>query len=202
MKIKHLFNQSGILVLSAVITLGLFVFMAQLLNNEHPATGTPSEAPVIDVVQAKPEPIKPNRPTKLEPPKPLPDIERVIPSQGEPGNTEISPATVEPSIAQHTENFSNNTDTEALPLVQTSPQYPIDAAQNGKEGYVIVGFDISEKGTVINTRVIDANPKRIFDKAALQAVKMWKYKPKLMQGKAIVQTNQTVQLDFTLDQKI
>lgn len=91
---------------------------------------------------------------------------------------------------------------EALPVVQVSPRYPIDAAQSGKEGYVVVGFDITADGTVSNVRVLDANPKRVFDKAALSAVQNWKYKPKFDAGKAVAQLNQQVQLDFKLDQKI
>lgn len=198
-----LVSRTGLILASALITLGLFVFMAQLINNPQPVTGQASDAPQINILMAERTPIPPKEKTKPEPPKPIPARERVsVPGETSESLT-FTPETFMPEMPTQTTLYTQSAMTaEALPVVQVSPRYPIDAAQSGKEGYVVVGFDITADGTVSNMRVLDANPKRVFDKAALSAVQNWKYKPKFDAGKAVAQLNQQVQLDFKLDQKI
>ncbi|MEN8617364.1 energy transducer TonB [Shewanella baltica] len=198
-----LVSRTGLILASALITLGLFVFMAQLINNPQPVTGQASDAPQINILMAERTPIPPKEKTKPEPPKPIPARERVsVPGETSESLT-FTPETFMPEMPTQTTLYTQSAMTaEALPVVQVSPRYPIDAAQSGKEGYVVVRFDITADGTVSNVRVLDANPKRVFDKAALSAVQNWKYKPKFDAGKAVAQLNQQVQLDFKLDQKI
>ncbi|ABN59720.1 energy transducer TonB [Shewanella baltica] len=198
-----LVSRTGLILASALITLGLFVFMAQLINNPQTITGQASDAPQINILMAERTPIPPKEKTKPEPPKPIPVRERVsVPGETSESLT-FTPETFMPEMPTQTTLYTQSAMTaEALPVVQVSPRYPIDAAQSGKEGYVVVGFDITADGTVSNVRVLDANPKRVFDKAALSAVQNWKYKPKFDAGKAVAQLNQQVQLDFKLDQKI
>ncbi|MEM6229895.1 energy transducer TonB [Shewanella scandinavica] len=198
-----LVSRTGLILASALITLGLFVFMAQLINNPQPVTGQASDAPQINILMAEHTPIPPKEKTKPEPPKPIPARERVSVAGETSESLTFTPETFMPEMPTQTTLYTQSAMTaEALPVVQVSPRYPIDAAQSGKEGYVVVGFDITADGTVSNVRVLDANPKRVFDKAALSAVQNWKYKPKFDAGKAVAQLNQQVQLDFKLDQKI
>lgn len=76
---------------------------------------------------------------------------------------------------------------EVIPLVRIQPQYPPQAARRNLSGYVIVEFTINPDGTVNKAKVVDASPKNVFDAAALQAIRRWKFKPKLVDGKAVVQ---------------
>jgi protein TonB len=46
--------------------------------------------------------------------------------------------------------------------------------------------------------VIDAEPDEIFDRAALQAVKGWKYNPKVADGKPVERTDMKVRIQFSL----
>jgi periplasmic protein TonB len=196
-----LFSKAAIILMGASICLGLFVFMAQLIDNDQIYIDKPSDPPVIELLQQinEPRPLPPR--VKPEPPKPLPKVERIIPTAGEPGEPGITPVDLTPTTVT-TETFAREAiSAEALPLVQVEPRYPIAAAQNGLEGYVIVGFDITAQGTVTQARVLESNPKRIFDKAALQAVQNWKYKPKLDAGRTVGQRNQSVRLDFTLEKQ-
>jgi protein TonB len=203
MKPNSLLNRTGIISVSALITLGLFVFMAQLIHNPITTTGQATDAPQINILMAERTAVPPKESRKPEPPKPIPARERINNPGTESEPTPFTTATPTPEMPTQTTLFTQSTMTaEALPVVQVSPRYPIDAAQSGKEGYVVVGFDITADGTVSNVRVLEANPKRVFDKAALSAVQNWKYKPKFDAGKAVPQLNQQVQLDFKLDQKI
>ena len=60
-------------------------------------------------------------------------------------------------------------------------------------------FTVTENGSVSDATVVDAAPKRIFNRAALRAIKKWKYKPKIVNGKPVRQPNQKTKLDFTLE---
>lgn len=71
-------------------------------------------------------------------------------------------------------------DGNAIPIVLVQPQYPSRAASRGIEGYVLVGFSIAPSGAVINPEIVEASPPGVFDRAALNAVKKFKYKPKVI----------------------
>jgi protein TonB len=89
-------------------------------------------------------------------------------------------------------------DSDSVPLVRVPPQYPIRASERGIEGWVVLEFVITETGTVRNPVVLDAKPKRIFDRSAIQALKKWKYRPRVIDGTAVERTEQ-VKLTFDLD---
>ena len=91
-------------------------------------------------------------------------------------------------------------DGEATPIVRIDPKYPPQAARDGREGWVRLSFTINEVGGVDDIEVIEAEPKRVFDREARRALRKWKYKPKIVDGKAVKQTNMFVQLDFKLEQ--
>lgn len=84
------------------------------------------------------------------------------------------------------------------PIIRMEPKYPIQPARDGKEGEVILSYDINEVGGVSNVEVLKATPERIFDREAIRALRKWKYKPKIVQGKPQNQLNRIIQLDFRL----
>ena len=47
-------------------------------------------------------------------------------------------------------------------------KYPRKALRLGVEGYVKLGFDVSENGDLVDLRVVDAKPRALFDKSAMQ----------------------------------
>ena len=95
-------------------------------------------------------------------------------------------------------NTNRNAEGDVVPLVRIQPQYPRDAAMNQIEGYVTVQFTITETGAVTNPRVIDAEPPRVFDRAALRAILRWKFKPRIIDGVAVARPA-TQTIDFNLD---
>ena len=77
--------------------------------------------------------------------------------------------------------------TNVIPLVRIPPRYPMRAANRRIEGWVKIEFTITETGTVKNPVVIDAQPSKVFDRAALKAIKRWKFKAKIIGGEAFEQ---------------
>lgn len=87
-----------------------------------------------------------------------------------------------------------------LSLLFLSVSFSSAAETEPGMGFVLLSFDIDEAGKPINIRVIDSEPKLIFDKSAMSALSKWKYKPKVVDGVAVIQKNLKVQLDFELDE--
>ena len=77
--------------------------------------------------------------------------------------------------------------TNVIPLVRIPPRYPMRAANRGIQGWVKIEFIITEQGTVKDPKVIDAMPSKIFNRAALQAIRRWKFKAKIIGGEAFEQ---------------
>lgn len=87
---------------------------------------------------------------------------------------------------------------EQRPLFRAEPKYPIDYARRGKSGWVQIGFTISDSGTVTETKILDSQGGRGFEKTSLAALEKWRYAPKFEDGKAI-EAYATVQLDFKMN---
>lgn len=92
-------------------------------------------------------------------------------------------------------------DGDAQPTVRINPTYPRDAQVKGIEGFVTLQFDISEMGRPVNVSVVNSKPRGIFEKQARKALRKWKYKPKIVNEKAVIQTNQTVTLAFEFEKE-
>jgi periplasmic protein TonB len=78
-------------------------------------------------------------------------------------------------------------DSDIIPLVRISPQYPRQAALDRIEGSVTMEFIVNPDGTVRNVRIVAANPPGVFEQAAITAALKWKFKPKVVDGKPVQQ---------------
>jgi len=88
-------------------------------------------------------------------------------------------------------------DRNLLPLLKTKPQYPRLARRRGIEGKVEIKFLINTQGAVEKEKVVLSDPEGVFDEAALQAVRRWKFAPRYIDGKPVYQRAQQV-IEFKL----
>ena len=73
------------------------------------------------------------------------------------------------------------TDGPLVALVRVQPTYPARALSQGLEGYVVVQFDVSTDGHVINVAVVDSS-HTVFDGAAVKAARKFRFKPRIVNG--------------------
>jgi protein TonB len=189
------------------ITIGLFYVM-QLLISMGSGEGTDiDKGRVIEFVRLKRESEtqirKRQLPKKEKPPEPPPppELQMSTPDSADSGEMAIAAPSMDmtPDISGGLNMGGAPSDSDTVPLVRVPPQYPVRAAERGIEGYVVMRFTISAAGTVKNPIVVDAKPARIFDRAAIRAIKKWKYRPKIEDGVAVERANIEVKLAFTLD---
>jgi protein TonB len=75
---------------------------------------------------------------------------------------------------------SENRDAQVVRMVPA--KYPLEAARNGEQGWVDVAFTVEADGSVSGAHVTNAEPRRVFDRAAIDAVSRWRFKPALING--------------------
>jgi protein TonB len=91
-------------------------------------------------------------------------------------------------------------DRDVIPLVRINPDYPQRALSRGIEGWVQVQFTITTAGTVKDAKVVDAEPKNIFDEAALRAISRWRYNPKVQEGVAVERVGVQTIIRFEIEE--
>jgi protein TonB len=80
-------------------------------------------------------------------------------------------------------------------LQKTLPIYPPIAKAAGVSGTVVLAATISKAGTIENLRVVSGQP--ILQRAALDAVETWRYKPYLLDGQP-VEVETSISVIFTM----
>lgn len=195
------------IIIGAAVTFGLFWFMASLVGGGAQRADTSADTPVIEITMDRQDSkaqVKPRDPPKPPPPpQEPPQLDDTPPDSSSDVDMSMSfsmgsVAAGGPSTGFKLGNMMTR-DGDATPIVRIEPQYPIAAARDGKEGWVQLSFTINEIGGVDDVKVIKAEPRRIFDREAIRALRKWKYKPKIVDGKAVKQPGMTVQLDFKLN---
>jgi protein TonB len=79
-------------------------------------------------------------------------------------------------------------DANRLAIVKSvQPEYPRKAREEAIQGWVEVDFTVAESGQVKDLSVHGANPRGVFDQAALSALSQWRYKPVLVDAKPVAQ---------------
>jgi protein TonB len=62
-------------------------------------------------------------------------------------------------------------------ISHVDPEYPREALLDGTSGWVRVAFEVQPDGRVDDVSVIEADPPRVFNRAAVRAVKRWRFQP-------------------------
>ncbi|MBB5204173.1 protein TonB [Inhella inkyongensis] len=61
-------------------------------------------------------------------------------------------------------------------IKKVPPEFPAEAARKGvNAGSVKAKLTIGPDGSVLEVEIVEAEPKRVFDKASIEALKGWKF---------------------------
>jgi protein TonB len=191
-------------LLSVLVTFGLFYLMQALILGKDMKLGEMSGT-MIDFVRLKKDSDldlkKRKMPEKKEPEEPPPPPDLTMARSNKPTQDMGDMAfaiDVDVDIGG-TDIAIAASDSDVVPIVRVNPQYPLRASERGIEGWVTVEFTISKLGTVKDPRVLKSHPSSIFDRAALKAIKKWKYNPKIEDGEPMERPGVTVRLKFALN---
>jgi protein TonB len=187
------------------VTFGLFYLMQALILGKDMKLGEMTGT-MIDFVRLKKDSEldlkKRKMPDKKEPeePPPPPDLSLARSNKPNQDMGDMAFAIDVDVDVGGTDILIAASDTDVIPIVRVNPQYPLRASERGIEGWVEVRFTISKLGTVKDPRVINSHPSSIFDRAALKAIRKWKYNPKIEDGEPMERPGVNVRLKFELNQ--
>jgi protein TonB len=116
--------------------------------------------------------------TQTSAPPPQPVEQRPAPPPQRPAQTQASAPAPAPVQQAPAEAAPPPKPAHAgLPDVVSSAQpiYPRDALRDGVSGEVTVSFTVNPDGSVSGASVVSSNPRRVFDSAALDAIRKWRF---------------------------
>ncbi|PXV56994.1 protein TonB [Dyella jiangningensis] len=134
-------------------------------------------------------------------PAPVPAAPAMVTAQAKPANVPApstpsalplhvpsTPVEAAPASAVHARPVAAADATGAAVPVLThrvEPAYPPEAKRTRRQGWVDVTFTVQPDGSVSGASVADAEPKYVFDRAALAAVSRWQFSPGMQDGKPV-----------------
>jgi protein TonB len=181
---------------SSAVFLALYQFISVPLN-----IGPPLKAVAIEFTRQRVDtPLENKRDPKIEklPPPTLPASTQLIVDTFTP--VERTPV-VRPKIDPAPTDSRKRTpgiDHDAIPFVRVTPDYPPRAATRGIEGWVQIQFAVTAAGTVRDPVVVAAEPRGIFEDAALKAIARWRYNPRIDGGVAVERVGLQTVIRFEL----
>ena len=111
----------------------------------------------------------------------VPKSEPVVAPPPQTAPTQVASAAPATSVAATT--APKNKDFQLVKKV--NPTYPAQALRSRTEGWVELSFTITTAGDVEAVEVIDAEPRRVFDREAARALGQWKFSPRMEGGKPV-----------------
>lgn len=194
--------------LGGAVTFSLFVLMAYLVKADvRPPISEESISVQISMVEPDDDInlLERRLPKKPEPPKnPPPPVTQRVAKAERPKvqSMNFNMGSIDVGVTGNGLYLGppggNMGDGEAIPMVIIQPRYPRKAAMEGIEGWVKFKFTISPDGTPLNVELVDAAPRRVFERDARRAIYKWKFKPKVVDGKAVEQHNMVYTMQFNL----
>ena len=187
-------------IVAMLVTLAIFLFMQHLISSDQTTLDTIELAAVVEIYRAPPkhEEIEPEpEPEKvteaLDEPKmdsvvtsvaePIASVDQVMPSVNI-GSISVNVGAVDgqwslPVSGQALGVLDSGKDSkgyvEVVPYATRQPNIPEIALQNKINGWVLVVFSVTTSGHTSNVRILDANPKGIFEEEVQRAVGFWRY---------------------------
>lgn len=192
--------------LSFFISIMLFQLMFLLISGKQNALKSVSDYAVLDFIQLQADSdlnVRSRQLPKEKKIEPKPTTSQSF-SRQQTNDIDISPSSLNNKISLQNFRFSSGPflgnpnqlsgDGDVVPIVRITPMYPRKAAIKGIEGWVKLEFTITQAGTVSDVKVLSAKPRRMFNRAAIKSILRWKFKPRVVSGKAVARrATQTIE---------
>lgn len=202
--------------LALIVSMGLFWLMYSFMGSDGHSADAIEALPSIDFVRLRrdtqTETLERRKPPP-PPPEPPPPMQRMhIATE----SAQSSPAPVPmaiPNLGLSTSvgggpfvgelggggapDMSGLFDGDIIPLQRIAPQYPRDAARARINGWVQLEVLVNADGSVRSAKVLEAQPKGLFEATAVAAVLRWKFKPKIVNGTPVAQRG-SQRIDFNI----
>ena len=181
------------LPLAAIVTAGLFMMMAGFIKRDGGPLAPPRAPLDLEIFAREPVegPETPDRPAPLTEEQP----EIVIPPTL-PGDKPVIQANP-PTTSGVDVNIETGGSQFSTPVIKHAPAYPENCRSKAVEGSVLVQFDVTPEGNVINPQIIES-ADNCFNRTVIRTVSKWKYPPAYQNGKPIMRYGVVERFSFNL----
>ncbi|ALS96894.1 energy transducer TonB [Lacimicrobium alkaliphilum] len=84
------------------------------------------------------------------------------------------------------------------PVIRIAPAYPQLALGSGKEGWVLLTYNVDATGAPVDIEVQDSSPKGMFEESATSALRKWRYLPPKKNGEYQPQQDLKTVIEYRL----
>ena len=77
--------------------------------------------------------------------------------------------------------------------------YPRNAIRMGREGFVIIEFDVDSDGSVLDPYVVESEPTGVFERSAIKAVRKWLFSPPVYKDVSVKVNDVRARVSFALN---
>ncbi|RHW75116.1 energy transducer TonB [Colwellia sp. RSH04] len=200
--VRYVIAGTSAFIMTALLLLG----MQKLISGGNDVMTEPVKGNVLDFIRLKQDeaivkkerkPQKPPKPKEPPPPMVAPPMQQANPNAQGVKNQFAADIQTDGGLSGGLNLDSN--DGDYLPIVKVAAVYPRRAQARGIEGFVVVEFIVSKTGAVKEPVVIAAKPEGVFERAALDAVVKFKYKPRVVDGVAMEVAGVQNRITFEID---
>ncbi|MET0290824.1 MAG: energy transducer TonB [Steroidobacteraceae bacterium] len=182
-----------------LLSLVLFGLMHSVISTSHHALEKREALPAIDFVRLKRDSAtetlsrsKPPPPPPAPPPPPKMKIASEAVASAALSGMAIPSLSLKADVGGEALGGKGPSvaalfDGDIVPLQCPPVSYPSDARRAGLSGWVQVEFVVNPDGSVRTARAIEAQPRGVFEAAAVMAAQRCKFKPKMADGKPVEQ---------------
>jgi protein TonB len=185
--------------LALLLSLSLFGVMYSVIKGSHAGLEKKEALPTIDFVRLKRdsdvESISRHKPPPPPPAPPPPSKMKVVADAvSAPGMSglEIPNLNLKADVGGEAMTGTKGAgaamfDGELIPLNCPDPRMPADAARAGLSGYAVIEVLVGADGTFKSAKIVDSQPKGLFDSTVIMALQRCKFKPTIKDGVPVEQ---------------
>ncbi|HEV2569398.1 energy transducer TonB [Sphingomonas sp.] len=195
--------------LGAILGLHLMLVAVLDLSGVLPVRRAPSELKVIQLsLEMAPPPVvkaelpqapkpQPEVQPQAQPQTPRLDAPPPIVAAPVPAPVQVAVAPAPPPPAPVASGPVRVSDLDAKAVTVIAPKYPIESRRKREQGTVVLAVSVTPDGGVSEVRVAKSSGFERLDKAALDAVRRWRWSPTMRDG-VPVEVRGTVDIPFIL----
>lgn len=182
--------------LAAILGLHVLLVMVLDLVGALPVRRAPAELKVIQLSpqMAPPAAVETQLPTQVVKPQPVaqaqrqpPQLDAPLPIVAPPVPTlvQVEPAPPPPPPVPIESGPVRVADLDAKAVTVIAPKYPLESRRKREQGTVVLAVTLASNGSVDDVRVARSSGFDRLDRAALDAVRRWRWSPTLRDGAAV-----------------
>ena len=199
---------ASVVVAATILSVFLTIGIVQAIRDKPVATLVRLVPEVVELPPPPPPPRAPDvRPeVVLRTPSPVVAPEPLVTMPTQPVSVTTSPAPAPeesvpgpPSPAAHgpSQAIANGGDLSSQMISAPPPRYPTESRRHRESGTVVLSVLLSADGTVADIGIARSSGFDRLDRAALNAVRRWRWSPTMRNGAAVM-VRGTVEIPFVL----